>query len=287
MANQVIDELFSTNAIRVAPEDKPFWYTSGTLGPFYINTHFLIKDEQTASDFLKKIEAYIAEDKITAPKKLFMDLMATYLTSDSFRFITDLITAKLATYEFDFVSGGERRDYFFSILPSYFLAKPHLSIFKDGSSVYSTENFEITKNSSEVDLKDKKCIHVADLITEASSYVRAWIPAIRALGATITDTVAIIDRHQGGEENLKELGVNMFTFAGIDAELFEDALKSNTINQKQYDMVMKFLASPSDYMKHFLESHPNFISEQLNEGGKARERALLAIEKGHAVNPGV
>jgi len=62
MSNQVIDALFKTNAIRVAPQDTPFWYTSGTLGPFYINTHFLIKDEQTASDFLKRIETYIAED---------------------------------------------------------------------------------------------------------------------------------------------------------------------------------------------------------------------------------
>ncbi len=75
MSNQVIDALFKTNAIRVAPQDTPFWYTSGTLGPFYINTHFLIKDEQTASDFLKRIETYIAEDHLTMPKRLFDDFM--------------------------------------------------------------------------------------------------------------------------------------------------------------------------------------------------------------------
>lgn len=282
MANQVIEALFKTNAVRVAPEETPFWYTSGTLGPFYINTHFIIRDEATANDILKKIETYIAEDKTTFPKKIFLDLLKIYEESETFKMITDLITQKLSEYEFDYISGGERRDFFFSILPSYFLAKPHLSIFKDGSSVYSTENFEITKNSSDVDLKGLKAIHVADLITEASSYVRAWIPAIRGLGSEITDTVAVIDRHQNGEANLKELGVSMTTFAGIDKSLFDEAIELGAINQQQYDLTMKFLSDPSEYMTSFLKDHPNFIKEQIALGGKAKERAELAISKGFA-----
>ncbi|MCR5803482.1 MAG: orotate phosphoribosyltransferase [Clostridia bacterium] len=282
MANQVIEALFKTNAVRVAPEETPFWYTSGTLGPFYINTHFIIRDEATANDILKKIETYIADDKTTFPKKIFLDLLKIYEESETFKMITDLITQKLSEYEFDYISGGERRDFFFSILPSYFLAKPHLSIFKDGSTVYSTENFEITKNTSEVDLKGLKAIHVADLITEASSYVRAWIPAIRGLGSDITDTVAVIDRHQNGEANLKELGVSMTTFAGIDKSLFDEAIELGAINQQQYDLTMKFLDNPSDYMSSFLKDHPDFIKEQIALGGKAKERAELAISKGFA-----
>ncbi|MBO7424630.1 MAG: orotate phosphoribosyltransferase [Clostridiales bacterium] len=282
MANQVIEALFKTNAVRVAPEETPFWYTSGTLGPFYINTHFIIRDEATANDILKKIETYIAEDKTSFPKKIFLDLLKIYEESETFKMITDLITQKLSEYEFDYISGGERRDFFFSILPSYFLAKPHLSIFKDGSTVYSTENFEITKNTSDVDLKGLKAIHVADLITEASSYVRAWIPAIRGLGSDITDTVAVIDRHQNGEANLKELGVSMTTFAGIDKSLFDEAIELGAINQQQYDLTMKFLDNPSDYMASFLKDHPNFIKEQIALGGKAKERAELAISKGFA-----
>ena len=81
MANQVIEALFKTNAVRVAPEETPFWYTSGTLGPFYINTHFIIRDEATANDILKKIETYIAEDKTTFPKKIFLDLLKIYIRS--------------------------------------------------------------------------------------------------------------------------------------------------------------------------------------------------------------
>ncbi len=282
MANQVIEALFKTNAVRVAPEETPFWYTSGTLGPFYINTHFIIRDEETANEILKKIETYIAEDKTTFPKKIFLDLLKIYEESETFKMITDLITAKLSEYDFDYISGGERRDFFFSILPSYFLAKPHLSIFKDGTTVYSTENFEITKSTNEVDLKGKKAIHIADLITEASSYVRAWIPAIRGLGSEITNTVAVINRHQNGEANLKELGVSMETFAGIDKSLFDEAIELGAINKQQYDLIMKFLDNPSDYMASFLKDHPDFIKEQIALGGKAKERAELAVSKGFA-----
>ena len=41
MENPIISWLFETDAVRVCPEGHPFWYTSGKLGPFYINTQFL------------------------------------------------------------------------------------------------------------------------------------------------------------------------------------------------------------------------------------------------------
>ena len=71
MANQITEDLFKTTAIRVAPADTPFWYTSGKLGPFFINTHFLAKDEGTAAGLLKLIEEAISNDRDTAPKKIF------------------------------------------------------------------------------------------------------------------------------------------------------------------------------------------------------------------------
>ena len=41
MENPIVSWLFETDAVRVCPEGQPFWYTSGKLGPFYINTQFL------------------------------------------------------------------------------------------------------------------------------------------------------------------------------------------------------------------------------------------------------
>ena len=50
MENTIIEALFATKAVRVAPENQPFWYTSGRLGPFFINTHFLLENEAAAGE---------------------------------------------------------------------------------------------------------------------------------------------------------------------------------------------------------------------------------------------
>ena len=282
MSNKINEDLFKTNAVRVAPEQTPFWYTSGRLGPFYINTHFIVKDEENAVRLLKNIESYIAEDKLTAPKKIFDDMLAMYETSDTFRNCIDELVNTAKEFKFDYISGGERRDFFFSMLPAYLLKVPHLTIYKDMSAVYTSFDMTEPVEAGSADLNGKKALHIADLITEASSYERAWIPVIRGLGSDITDTIAVVDRHQNGRAVLEGLGVNMVTLTGINRELFEEAQDKGVINAQQKELVMSFLDSPEKYMDDFLKAHPDFIAGQIELGGKAKERAELAISKGFA-----
>lgn len=276
MSNQITEDLFKTNAIRVAPADTPFWYTSGKLGPFFINTHFLAKDEATASGILKVIEDSIAEDRNTAPHKIFDAFCDLYKECEIYRNCIDSIVEAAKKYDFDFISGGERRDFFFSMVPAHILGKPHLTIFKDLSSVITDCNFEVT----DYDFNGKKALHIADLITEASSYERAWIPALKDLGATITDTIAVVDRKQNGKAVLTSLGVNMETLTAVDKDLFDEALANGSINEAQYQLVLQFLKDPDQYMKDFIKTHPTFIDDQIKLGGKNEQRARLAIEKG-------
>ena len=44
---------------------------------------------------------------------------------------------------------------------------------------------------------------IADLVTVASSYIRAWIPAIKSLEAEIAWSTVVVDRMQGGKEKLE------------------------------------------------------------------------------------
>ena len=280
MTNQIITDLFMTDAVKVAPAQTPFWYTSGKLGPFYINTHFLLHDEVIASGVLKHIEDSIKADKLTAPKQIFGVLYGLYHVSPTYKNVIDSIVEAAKKYDFDIVSGGERRDFIFSMVPAYLMGKAHLTIYKDLTSVYSTSDYSEMINASDVVLKGKTTLHIADLITEASSYERAWVPVLKVQEVKIVNTLAVVDRHQGGEETLKKLGISMDTLVGIDDELFNEALRNGIIDQAQYDLVMSFLADPDKYMKDFIASHPKFIEEQIALGGKNRERAELAISKG-------
>jgi orotate phosphoribosyltransferase len=280
MADKIIEALFETKAVRVAPENQPFWYTSGRLGPFFINTHFLLENEAAAGEVLKRIEKAIAENKLTAPEEIFDMMLAYYNKGGTFKMVSDKLAEEASKLDFDYISGGERRDYFFSMMPAYLLGKPHLTIYKDMTSVYSESIDGPAVDVKDVDLKGKKALHIADLITEASSYERAWIPVIRGLGSDITDTVAVVDRHQNGREVLKGLGVELHALTGINEELFDEAKANGVINDAQKDMIMHFLENPADYMTAFLKSNPGFIDAEIAKGGKNKERAELAIEKG-------
>ena len=280
MADKIIEALFETKAVRVAPENQPFWYTSGRLGPFFINTHFLLENEAAAGEVLKRIEKAIADNKLTAPEEIFDMMLAYYNKGGTFKMVSDKLAEEASKLDFDYISGGERRDYFFSMMPAYLLKKPHLTIYKDMTSVYSESIDGPAVDVKDIDLKGKKALHIADLITEASSYDRAWIPVIRGLGSDITDTVAVVDRHQNGREVLKGLGVELHALTGINEELFDEAKANGVINDAQKDMIMHFLENPADYMTAFLKANPGFIDAEIAKGGKNKERAELAIEKG-------
>ena len=66
--SDIMSYLFKTNAIKFCEENKPFWYTSGKIGPYFINTHFVYGSEKEASDLLKSIiQKYKDEPKDKRP----------------------------------------------------------------------------------------------------------------------------------------------------------------------------------------------------------------------------
>ncbi|MFP4373129.1 MAG: orotate phosphoribosyltransferase [Spirochaetaceae bacterium] len=80
--------------------DTWFPYTSGEVGPFYIQS---IVVEQDGAAYRRSVEA-----------------------------LCELIEATVGGDAFDAVSGGESRDWDFSNPVAAFLAKPHIKIYKDG-----------------------------------------------------------------------------------------------------------------------------------------------------------
>lgn len=275
---KLVNWLFNTGAVKVCPEGKPFWYTSGTIGPYYINTHFLYGSEKKALELLEKIDA-VKADRIACPEKLLPLIEKNYETDDIFRglinSILEFIINNIDLGNIGYISGGERRDWFFSLLLAKLLEKPHITIYKDLKAVIS-ENGEtcpaVTVNGANV-------LHIADLITEASSYERAWIPAIKAICGQLLCSVVVVDRQQGGGELLERNGVCSFAMVSIDKEFFKSAVDMGLITEGQYDMLLKYADDPRESMKTFLNEHPDFIEDALRSDGKTRERARLCIDK--------
>lgn len=281
MENPIISWLFETDAVRVCPEGQPFWYTSGKLGPFYINTQFLYGSEAAANRLLGVIEEACAGDKLAFYGKVWADIEAQLASCPIYAQLIDLLCDAARALDADFVSGGERRDFFFSMPVARKLGLGHLSIFKDLSTVYTDAN-GVSMPSVQAGLAGKRSVHIADLITVASSYVRAWIPAVEALGAKIAYSLAVVDRDQGGADILADAGCPLTTLVTIKPALFETAHELGRISKEQLALVLHFIEDPDQFMRAFLLAHPDFLAREIAKGGKSAQRAQLCISSGFA-----
>lgn len=277
--SDLMSYLFETNAIKFCEENKPFWYTSGKIGPYFINTHFVYGNEKDAVELLSFIDECLA-NKLSLPEKVFERVLKQYQTNEIYKNVIDTmikyIEENINVAEIDYVSGGERRDWFFSNIIAHLLNKPHLSIYKDLSVVVSDSNFKTAESINSLD--GKKVLHVADLITVASSYIRAWIPAIKNLGSQICWSCVVVDRMQGGKDKVEAEGVKSLSLVQVDKNLFQHALELGIINKTQLDMLNGFFENPDETMKNFLIVHPEFLENALQSDEKTKKRAQLLIE---------
>lgn len=276
--SEIISYLFETNAIRFCEENKPFWYTSGKIGPYFINTHFVYGSEKDAANLLSFIDEALC-DKLTLPNKVFKKVLKQYEENEIYHNVIDsmknYILENINISDVDYISGGARRDWFFSIILAYLLNKPHISIYKDLSSVISDSKFENTLEITNI--AGKKVLHIADIVTVASSYLRAWIPAIKNLEGRIAWSCVVVDRMQGGREKLEAEGIKFLPLVNVDNTLFETAYKKGIINETQLSMLKDFFKNPDETMKQFLIKHPEFIENSLKSDEKTAKRAELLL----------
>ena len=274
---KLIEALFETNALRVCPDGQPFWYTSGTIGPYYINTHFLYGSEREANELLALIDE-AAREPDGCSARVAAAAMAQYEKNAVYRGTIDEIVSAakaLSPGRFAAISGGERRDWFFSLPAAILLKKPHITIFKNGGG----RLFDGTASAPVPDLGGGVDLHIADLVTEGSSHVRAWIPAVRGFGGKMTASISVVDRNQGGADILREHGVEPHALVTVDSGLFEAAERIGRISPAQRAMLEAFREAPHGAMRAFLLEHPEFLQNALQSDQKTAQRAKLCIEQ--------
>ena len=230
MDKELVQLLFETNAFKVAPENEPFWYTSGKIGPYFINVDYLYGSKEESQDLLKDIDDMLANnDKEEIPYLLCEEIMDHYDNNEIFQKaidkLVDYISNNFEVNLIDYISGGERSDWLFSIPVANLLGKPHITIFKDLTTVASTSDFEESTTIESV--AGKRIFHVADILNTGLSFERAWVPAINKLGSKINWALFTVDRNQKGDKHLRDLGVQPYSLVQISEELFNFAIRKN------------------------------------------------------------
>lgn len=278
--NNLESHLFETNAVKVCHGDKPFWLTSGKLSAYFINTHFVYGSEADAVELLSFIDENMKGDVSSFSLELLKRVKSQYDTNSIYHNVIDqmisFIKENINLDDIDYISGGERRDWFFSVIISYLLDKPHITIFKDLSTYASDSHFEHTEVVTSI--SGKKVLHVTDLITVASSFIRAWIPAIQNLGGELIWALSVVDRMQGGKERLEDLGIKSYSLVCIDEVLFKDAYSKGIIDETGFNLVCEFIKDPDGSMENFVKEHPEFIENSLHADTKTAGRAKLCID---------
>lgn len=275
--------LFETNAFNIAQENKPFWYTSGKIGPYFVNGEFFYGSDADSKELLAFIDSELEnETKENIPAHIFEKVLAHYNSNEIYKTTIDAmveyIKETVNVENIDYISGGERRDWFFSNMIAYILEKPHVTIYKDLSTVES--DYKFTVNTPIEKIEDKNFLHVADLLNQSASFTRAWIPAIENLGSKILWSIFVIDRMDGGTQVLTDCGVEVLSLLKINDELFVKALELNIINEKQLQMLRDFKKDQMGSMRQFLIDHPEFLEESLNsDNSKTAKRAKLLVEQ--------
>lgn len=280
--NNLTSYLFKTDAFRVCEENKPFWYTSSKIGPYFVNGHFLYGSEKDANVLLDFInEELESVSKVQIPQDVFSKVLYQYennvLYSTIINNLVMYIKENISIDDIDYISGGERRDWYFSNIVAYLLKKPHITIYKDLTCIQSSYNF--SKNEPITKLENSNILHVSDLLNQASSLLNSWIPAVSNLGSKIIWSACAIDRCQGGKEKLEEANVKSFALINIDNACFEEALKLGIINENQLEMLQQFVKDPYETMRNFLINHPEFLENSLNSlDSKTAKRAKKCVE---------
>jgi len=281
--SKLMSLLFETNAFKVAEENNPFWYTSGKIGPYFINADYLYGSENDSKELLAFIDDELAnQSKTDLPGHVFQKVLEHYNQNEIFKYVIDemksYIETNIGIENIDYISGGERRDWYFSNIMAYLLNKPHVTIYKDLTTILSNSDFTHSEPVSKIE--GKKFLHLADLLNQSASFTRAWIPAIQNLGSSIVWSIFAVDRMQGGTETLTNDGVKVHSLLQIDDSLFTTAKDLGVINDEQLEMLRAFKKDPDGSMKQFLIDHPEFIENaKKSDNPKTVKRVNTLLEQ--------
>ncbi len=269
-AHEFLGLIFSSKAVSIwNHETGPvFWYAAGVPGPFYVNTEKLIGADQSAA-LLDAINGIVGDASLNPEAKseaVREAVLKSYRSNDVFQRIvaTMIETSPFPISEIDLISGGERRDWFFSVPFAEELGLDHLYIFKNGD-VYRRAG----EKSNHAGMR---CVHISDLINNAASYFDKWLPILADHKMDLLGTISVINRGQVGMDRLKEADVKVHTLKSIDLPLFSELAQSGLIPQSSSDEISLYFKSKEDWARQYILARPEVFGLDAGLDAKSKER---------------
>jgi len=213
-----------------------FPYASGEIGPFYVNSEVVMRNP---TDYFRACED-----------------------------MTNLIRDEQIE-ELGVISGGEKRDWIFSIPVSLFLYLSPTMICKNGT-IYGA------------DMNGKLVAHVADLNNEGSSVRDLWVPAIKKAGGRIKQVFFYVDRLEDGTKVVQDLGLESHAVVPLDANAWEYLQKQGVVSREIYQTLMKRMEDKDAWARAMLRSEAGFEKlVQLVLDPTTKQKAVEIWKKGY------
>ena len=164
---------------------------------------------------------------------IYIDLRVTVSYPEVLKAIGEIMWEKIKDLDFDLISGVP-----YTALP----IATAISLEHNKPMVMRRKEVKDygTKKAIEGAFKPgQNCLIIEDLVTSGSSVIETIEPT-EYEGLKVTDVVVLLDREQGGKENLANRGYNLHTIFTM-TELLDSLLKNQKIDRVVYDDTIKFI----------------------------------------------
>lgn len=164
---------------------------------------------------------------------IYVDLRVLPSYPQAFDTITSALAEKIKKTDATVIAGIASAGIPLAAAVAMKLKKPMAYVRKKAKEYGTSSRIEgIVKESDNVILID-------DLMTRATSKIDA-ISAVKETGASVTDLAIVLDREQGGEEEMLKNGVTLHKLVTLK-ELLSYMVDKNFISQEQYSEVLVYL----------------------------------------------
>jgi orotate phosphoribosyltransferase len=151
--------------------------------------------------------------------------------------LKDVVAKKVG--EFETIASVPTSGLVFGSVLAYEMGKPFIYTRKE-SKGYGTGK------TIEGFLKPNSRVVIVDDVATTGMSVSGAVEIIRSSGGIVKDVVALVDRHEGGEDRLKKIGVKLHAVAGIN-DIVNALYKAGLVDENALESVLKQMVTQGEY----------------------------------------